>query len=544
MTMDFAHREPVMTVDVSFDGSGEFDEAIDALRDRLVAGTLYTSIGRDEAIPGGRPKTPEFGWQSHNEDRELSNFLASSPRYRLMRPGKPARVTMTGGSAGWDDDLGWDGPWFWEGAATVTVGTGPIKSPRQSSALGDKIVNFTASGRSARLLDTKISTPLYQNIRTDQAIGHILDAVGWPAAARDLAVGDTTLSFWWLDDAEPLTALIELLDTEGVPAAMYERGDGVWVFQNRNWRTTAYRSVNSQAVFFDDRVVGTVLWDDNVEYDGAWPWGDPVSLLAHSGIEDDPLYDEIFNAAAMTVKRRVVQSAKKVWEYGESLVLTAAETVDVPFTTSDPCSSYTAPASGTDYTVSAGALSGTPTVIEGNAQRGVIRFVAGGSGATVIGVTSNGPQLRATPAEVVREIPVTHSVDTTDSVAENDGVVRQYAITARAEIPQATAIAICDAIVAHYQHQRSRIHLTVKNIDVHHLVFQLWLDVSDRITAISSQLGYGISGELGEFWIEQKDLRREDGVTLTMELTCQQILPELGGALWDQDTWDDGLWSR
>lgn len=543
MTMDFEGREPVMTVDVSFDGSGAFDDAIDALRDRLIESTLFVSTGRDEAIPGGRPKTPEFGWQSHNEDRALSNFLASSPRYRLMRPGKPARVTMSAGSTGWDDRAAWDGPWFWEGNATITVGTGPIKTPRQSSALGNKIVDFTASGRSARFIDTKISTTLRQDIRVDQAITVILDAVGWPAADRELAIADTTLTFWWLDDEEPLSALIALLDTEGIPSAMYERGDGVFVFQNRNWRTTAYRSVNTRAVFFDNRITGSVEWDDNVEWDGTWPYGDVVAALYESGIEDDPLYDEIFNAATMTVKRRVVQSAKKVWEYGESLVLSASEVRDVPFTTSDPCSSFTSLSSGTDYTVSAGSLATTPTFPSTNAQRGVIRFTAGAGGATVIGVTSNGPQLRATPAEVVREIPVANLIDASEAIAENDGIVRTYPITARQEIAQATGEALCDAAVAHHQHQRSRIQLTVRNIDKLHLIRQLTLEVSDRITVKSTQLGYGISEELGDFWVEQKSLRREPA-ELVCTLACQQILPEAGGALWDEGLWDSGVWAR
>jgi len=528
---------------VSWDGTGLYDGPLDNLSEpnRRIQGSLRIRRGKDEALPAGRPMVPEFSFEVQNEDRELSPAYAGSSIYRLVRPNKPARVIFRAGAGiDYNADIRYTEDIPYNGAIETTLVTGLTRQPQQRTAPGDRTVSLSARGQMGRLQTDTISTPLYESIRTDEAIGIILDLAGWPADKRDLSVGDTTMQWWFLDDAEPFAAIVELLDTEGIPAAIFERGDGTLVFQNRNYRTTNPRST-SPVASFQDHFESILGYNDAIDYNAETDYNGGTGLF-HSGIEDLTTYEDVFNAARMTVRRRAVSLLKKVGEYGEALVLSAGQTYDMAITTSDPCYSFTAPVDGTDYTVSAGSLASTPTMVGLNAQRPVVRWVAGGSGATILGVTSNGPQLQATVAEVIREVPITHSLDTSTSVAENDGRISVFNVQARQEISESAARSLCDSAVLHQQFARPRVRVTVKNIDARHLIYQVDLDVSDAIGVQSSHLGYGVNQEPGDFWIDQIDYENAPEAFVAT-FTCQQILPTPDGGLWDDALWDSDIWS-
>ena len=62
-----------------------------------------------------------------------------------------------------------------------------------------------------------VSTAVYQDITTGQAAGIVADAAGWPASP-ELLKGQTTLSYWWLDDADAFEASeqLQLLEASNV----------------------------------------------------------------------------------------------------------------------------------------------------------------------------------------------------------------------------------------------------------------------------------------------------------------------------------------
>jgi hypothetical protein len=57
-------------------------------------------------------------------------------------------------------------------------------------------------GTLSRLVGQRVSTALYETITVDVAIGHLLDAAGWPAGERVIAVSTTVLEWWWVDNAD------------------------------------------------------------------------------------------------------------------------------------------------------------------------------------------------------------------------------------------------------------------------------------------------------------------------------------------------------
>src|SRR5262249_47742634 len=161
------------------------------------------------------------------------------------------------------------------------------------------------------------------------------------------------LDLWWVDDADPFSAALELLASEGAPAAMYEAADGSFVFENRNYRSTTTRSQTSR-VTFSDSLSAPIAYDAAIAYDARVPY-DAGAALTHGTLQYSPNFRDVKNQATYDIGRRVQQSLQKVWEYGVSLVLGPGESKLVTVPLSDPVTNATAPANGTDYTVAAGS---------------------------------------------------------------------------------------------------------------------------------------------------------------------------------------------
>lgn len=100
-------------------------------------------------------------------------------------------------------------------------------------------------------------TPAYTNAPTGTNIGALLDAAMWPAALRDLNVGQSTfLPAFGTDSA--LTQLQSLaVDNEAGLAFMGRNGDVV--FQDRHYRATAPTSLVSQGTFTDTNAMLDLL---------------------------------------------------------------------------------------------------------------------------------------------------------------------------------------------------------------------------------------------------------------------------------------------
>ncbi len=76
-------------------------------------------------------------------------------------------------------------------------------------------------------------TNYYAGLTVDTAIGHLLDAIGFPAGRRDIGASPRVLDYWWLDHhTSAWQALLTLVRTAGPRARLSERADGTLVFRD------------------------------------------------------------------------------------------------------------------------------------------------------------------------------------------------------------------------------------------------------------------------------------------------------------------------
>jgi hypothetical protein len=246
----------------------------------------------------------------------------------------------------------------------------------------------------AKFQEVKLSTALYQGIRTGQAVDLILDAIGWPGGTRDLDTGGTLLPWWWEEGSDAVEALQKVLASEGSPALFYvDYATGNAVFRDRHHRLIRAASTSSQATFRDT---------------GAEPkFSAPVGY--------DAGFRDVVNSVSFSVEERVPDGAlSAVWETDEILTLMASEARVIVLQTSEPFQGAVAPVAGTDFTVLAGGVSSV-TISRTSGAASSITVTATGAGATIQGMA-----LRAYSVPVAR----TYQITKTDSASITDHGVR------------------------------------------------------------------------------------------------------------------------
>lgn len=233
--------------------------------------------GKDQIRVLSPPMAGHFTCTVDNRTKDYSSEYEASPLYGLVEPGKPIWVVSDTGSGSEP---------IWKG----------VLDDISENPGGQKDVNFVAIGRLATLSGQTISVGLYENITIDEALGYLLDAAGWPSTERSIAVSAVNLIRWWVADEDAFSAMMDLLNTEGPGAAIYERADGYFVFEDRHYRETETRSLVS-----------------NFTFDG------PLTL------DYNPAFKDVVNECIVEVTEREVGEEEIVWELGQSFTLSANE---------------------------------------------------------------------------------------------------------------------------------------------------------------------------------------------------------------------------
>lgn len=519
---------------ISLDGSGDFDGDHD---DVTSAVDVRTAITIDEGLDGARslspPRAVRVGVALRNDTGDYSLERAGSLAYQVLLPGRPVLVTATHGvTDDYDEDDDYDTADYYDGTATLSLAQANIDTISQTNPIGDRRVGIEALGPESLFVHATVTIPVTANVRVDEAIELVLDAYGWPADKREISVADTTLLWFWVDDRAPWPVLLELLAAEG-PGAIYVR-NGVFHFENRNYRTVETRSTTSQATFFD--VAGGLPsdYDEDDDYTTEDTYAGATSGLYFTALRYEPGYENIYNRATFTTRRRSLGSLAAIWQYGATLTLGAGESVTLIARPNDPFQNAVTPVGGgTDYTVSAGSLSSVSLL----ADSGLVAFLtltAGGSGATVTGL-----QIRAQPLSVVSETTVINSVDASGSIAKyspipGQNVPRTLSVQGWPEIDPVQAQAVCNAWVNKYQERRPLVYLTLQNADGDHVYQMLMRSISDRITLVDQNTGLN-----ADVWINSArwQIAGAGGRTVVREWGCE-LAENLSGAVWDEDLWD------
>lgn len=276
-----------ITLLIDWNSDGDWLDANEDVSSDLMP-ALISERGKDQIRVISPPMAGRLNAQLDNRTRKYSAENSSSALYGSLEPGKKVRLK----------------------AGTYTVWTGVLENLSQTVRFGNRFIKIPSLGTLSQLRDRKISTPVYQNIRVDQAIGYILDAVGWSGTERVLSVADTTLQLWWLDEEDAFSAMLELLTSEGAGAAIYEDELGRIVFENRNYRTAQTRSTVSQHTFTDVT--------DVLDFDYS------------------PDFNDVINFCEAEIAERQVQAEQAIWEFNEQVIFTANQVRTFVIRANDP----------------------------------------------------------------------------------------------------------------------------------------------------------------------------------------------------------------
>lgn len=498
-------------------------------------GLQISGIGRDQVRAYAPPAAPSFdlilqNWTGRfSPGGPIGNFVGRGPQVSLTATWGQGPETLVNDPDTRVDDHDIQA----NGYDQIELFTGTLMTADHSLTRPNRVVQCRALGTLASLLDKRpATTQLYEGIRTSDAITVILDAVGWPVGDRVIDTGDTILLYWWLDGSETaMSALQTLVASEGAGGAAYEQA-GEFHFEGRQYRAAASRSLVPQWIIASTQ---TGLYnstpnvnadyvevnDDQVLVNGAT--AEMLQDVIPTGFTTNP--DEVISSAIATINQRTPTAIQKVWEYGQALTLVGLETRTIVAATPDPFRQAVSPQSGIDYTVTAGGLTSL-TLLDSSGVTARIQLVAGPSGATVLGQTSNGIQLRAVSLPVTSSQVIRSTIDTSQQAARHAS--REHDMGMSPEVDPNVALSICNSMVRRYMEERRQAEIRIANIDARHLKAILSMRISDRI--IWMQQHGGINEP---YWVEQisHDVSPGGGLHI-MTLGCERVW-DSGGSRFD-----------
>jgi len=302
--------------------------------------TVVARYGRDQSRQFSPISGGTLNFEINNISRDYSPENAASPLAGYIAPGRHVQLRAT------------------VGTTTTVLYDGYLDTFDIKPGINDRSIPTSCMDALARLRGVTVTTSLYQGLRTGEAIGHLLDAVGWPAGARDLDAGVTYMPYWWLDNVDAFQALMDLVWSDGAPALVTVDSQGRIVFRDRHHRLTRAASLTAQATWRSSTVEPVL--SDPITYDHGWA--------------------EIVNSVSIDVPVRQPDAApSQVWSSPGLLTIVAGIPLTVTATSSNPFTGAIVPVSGTDFTVLSGSLSvtlsqtsGQSTTITLNAAGGAV----------------------------------------------------------------------------------------------------------------------------------------------------------------------------
>jgi hypothetical protein len=233
--LESAKRGPLMTsprtieteVFVDWNNDGTFTGAYDDVSADVLADPGVTvQYGRDQARSLSPPMIPSCDFTLDNESRRYSPENAGSPLYQLIQPGRPVKVQARHGDRRtYSSHISYNSHLPYNGKGTWPLFRGNIDTMQTSVAWGRRVTAFSALGMTAQLKRKTVSVALQTDIHTNDAVNLVLNAAGW-TASRVLAIGDTVLDTWWVDERPAWDVILELIGSEGAGAMVFEKPDG------------------------------------------------------------------------------------------------------------------------------------------------------------------------------------------------------------------------------------------------------------------------------------------------------------------------------
>jgi hypothetical protein len=409
---------------------------------------LHISAGRDNARNLSSVAAGQSSFSLDNSSRDYSPENTGSPLYGYVQPARPVSVyailngTQYSLFRGHTDDF-------------------LLRIP--SKGLGS--VDITVLDGLASVRGVNVTTDLYSGIRTGEAIGRVLDAVGW-TGPRDLDSGATICQFWWVDNGDAGTAIEQLVNSEGAGSIVYVDGDGTFCFRDRHHRITRTASMTSQATFSNAGSDPRFSWP--ITYDQGWK-------------------DVINSVTIVATERQPSGVLTAVWTTDNVFTLTDGETQLITAQSNDPFLGALVPVAGTDYTVLSGAV--TVTISRTRGASSLIQIKASGGPATIKGM-----QLRAYPILVINST----QIQVEDSTSVSSAIGRRSYTQDAPWCNRYDALAIANTVLSLRAQRLPVVTITLENFNDTLMTQILSRDLSDRITIVDSETGVN-----ADFFIER-----------------------------------------
>lgn len=442
--------------------SGGYGGALEDVSSYVDSDELVIGIGRanSQAAAEMSAGTLDFALQEKDDPVNWKFAPASmtSPIAGLISPGVPATFSMTV-----------DG-------ATTNLFTGVLDSLEYDPDVG------TLTGQ---LMDAwgkpgaeQLSTPVYQGMRTGDLIGVVLDAIGW-TGGRDIDPGATVVPFWWAEGSDAVTAVQELVDSEGTPAVAYVQA-GTFVFRDRHHRLFDPASTISQGTFTHIYPAGTGPAGDFKMLDGSFAYSHGLA--------------SIVNTATFEVNIRQVGDLTAIWSTDSPISVPAGTTVTMTINSNEPFINAVAPALATfdadgnrldgDYVLAYGSIAST-SVSRTSGQSLTMTIVGGGTDSLITAL-----QVTANPITVARTQTVT--------VADAGSVASKGALAWPNKAPWVNvydALAIAQRIVSVYSVARPVMTFEIEaslttSTGVSYLTQFAARQISDRVTVRHDLVGF------------------------------------------------------
>jgi hypothetical protein len=285
------------------------------------ASPVTMEYGRDQSTALTPTVAGRGGFVLDNRSRFYSPRNTSSPLYGLMKPARPVQITRQIGSTIYQ---------LFDGHTDDSPINPDIDSRTVSLSLVDWLADFRARN---------ISTPVYRDIRTGDAINYILDACGWQGG-RDIDLGATIIPWWWEDNASASEALEKVVRSEGPPALLSVGVGGAITFRDRHHRILRPQSATSQDVWHASGVVEPVM-AKGFTYDEGW--------------------SQIINTGTASVDVRKVGPRQVIWDSDGPFTMAPGEQRIMTITPSDPVINVEEPVPFVDWDiVGSGGFAATP----------------------------------------------------------------------------------------------------------------------------------------------------------------------------------------
>jgi hypothetical protein len=391
--------------------------------------------------------------------------------------------------------------------------TGRIESITPSPSASDvKTCKIKAFGALAYINQFKVQLETQTDRRTDQAVGDILDDVGWPSADRDLDSGISTIDRFWISDKGTIESLQLVEQAEA--GFIKETGTGEIGFENRYHRLTTPSSTTSQITFTDAT-------------DATYPY---MALD-----QDDPL-STIINHFEASVRTYTTGTLAALWTHPETgassptLAPSEAKTFEAVYPNPDAgnnaveVNAWTTPAATTDYlanTASDGSGTNKTSDITVSQTKLATRMIMTFSNGSTDPVFMTKIQARGTP--VTTSNPVL--VRAIDSDSKTKYGERKFIAGTRFISTTTLAQAWCDYHLVIYESPVDVLTLVFSAGTTNGFFAASTMDLSNRVTIVgTSSAAVGINTD---FFIENISQRLAQGST--DHVVTIQLSPATGG---------------